>query len=96
MNSKEDAHLKEEDSDLFYIRVVKIPKTKTKEYNKTYYKKHQKERLVYGSIKVQCDHCPCMVRRDGLPVHKRSKKCMNFISQELNEIEEDICRLVIE
>jgi hypothetical protein len=93
VTSDEELNLKEEDSSLFYTRVVRIPKIKTKEYNKTYYKKHQKERLAYGATKIQCDHCPCMIRKDGLPLHKRTKKCINFISTK--KIEEDICKLVI-
>tara|TARA_R110000850_G_scaffold54019_2_gene129010 strand:+ start:213 stop:512 length:300 start_codon:yes stop_codon:yes gene_type:complete len=99
MNSTEDIKLTveslKEESDLFYIRVVKIPKTKTKEYNKTYYNKHQKERQAYGGTKIKCDRCHSTVRRDGIPLHKRSKKCMNFIS-DVDTINNQVSAIKIE
>jgi len=46
-------------------------KKKVKEYNK-----------IYFSENAICDHCGCEVRKANLNIHKKSKKCINFVKKD--------------
>jgi hypothetical protein len=57
-------------------------KEKTNDYNKDYYEKNkdkllQKHKEIY-KIKIECDICKSIVRKDFLKKHQKTKKCMNF------------------
>jgi hypothetical protein len=94
--------------DLFYVRVIKISKQKTKEYNNTYYLKHKQEKLMKGKEPVQCK-CNLFYRRDGILKHQATKKCIKKCKEleekksvtpdeedvKVEELEEDICKLII-
>jgi hypothetical protein len=46
---------------------------------KEYYEANKEMILKKNKIKIACDNCGALVRKDGLSTHKKSKKCMNFV-----------------
>jgi hypothetical protein len=62
--------------------------TEHKDEIKQYYIEHKDELLEYKKQKITCD-CGCVIRKDALARHKRSKKhqdLMNSIKVEINNI----------
>ena len=53
-----------------------------KEYHKQYYNKHREDMLSIAGVKVSCQYCSKMVRRDGLRRHVLTKKCIK-VQEEL-------------
>ena len=53
-----------------------------KEYHKQYYNKHREDMLNNAGVKVSCQYCSKMVRRDGLRRHVLTKKCVK-VQEEL-------------
>lgn len=43
-------------------------------YQRDYYYKNRETILQTQSEKVECDTCKCYIRKDGMRVHKQSRK----------------------
>ena len=63
-----------------------LNKDEIKERGREYHEKHKDKRNVNASIKINCDKCGSIVRKGDIATHKKTKKCINFIPQNLNMI----------
>ena len=57
-------------------------KEKLKKYREDNKEKLQEYFKQYKKLKVICDHCGCEVCKKGLNVHKKTKKCINFVKKD--------------
>ena len=53
-------------------------KTEILEYHKEYRQKNKTEISEKKKVKIKCEFCNCEVRKQGLPRHQKSLKCMKF------------------
>ena len=54
-------------------------KIKIAEKKKEYREKNKIKIAEKNKEKITCSNCNSIIRRDGLSIHQRSKKCINFI-----------------
>ena len=52
-----------------------------KEKEKIYAKQWREEHKTYINEKIKCDNCGCIVSRNSMHGHKKSKKCKEFNTQ---------------
>ena len=50
------------------------------------YKQNKDEINAKRSVKIECDKCGSKVRKSDMSRHKKTKKCINYIPQNLNMI----------
>ena len=48
-----------------------------KEKEKIYAKQWREEHKKYINEKIKCDNCGCMISKNGIAEHKKTKKCQN-------------------
>ena len=56
-------------------------KDKRLEYDKEYYQQNKDKILEYRKQKIECNICGCIIRRDCLPRHQRTNKCLAINSK---------------
>ena len=61
-------------------------KEELKQKQKENYKQNKDEINAKRSVKIECDKCGLIVSKAGISGHKKSKKCINYIPQNLNMI----------
>jgi len=46
-----------------------------KKYDKEYREKNKEKISQKGKVKIKCPKCNCLIRKDGLKTHQKTKKC---------------------
>lgn len=54
-------------------------------WHKNYYNKNKDYVKTYNGAKVVCEKCGCTIQRSYLRPHQRTRKCLNRLTQDLNQ-----------
>lgn len=73
-------------TEIFNPRKTNIPRDNIKdymtEYGKQYYASNQKEIKRKRQQKMKCSRCGCIVSKQSIYAHRKTKKCLNVINTD--------------
>jgi hypothetical protein len=61
------------------------PKEYKRIYSQKYYDEKKTELKQKRNEKMKCSICGCIVTRQAVWAHKRSKKCQNVVNSDVNQ-----------
>lgn len=88
-SKKEIKESQKKSQKIYYEKNKKKIIEREKKKMKIYYKKNRNKILKKGAVKINCPICNCLIRKDNLRRHKKTKKCLKVKNSNISQDEID-------